>query len=198
MNAVTEVDNISWDPDWKTYVFIDNTNFSASMRALGNKKSDFLKLKAYLLDEMNVMQLYHYSLVIRDGEGFDSLHPVTTWLGYNGFTIKRKEVRPSPGRGRGSMNMDLAVDAMELAATGKMEHAVLFAGDEDLVRLVEALQRQAIHVTVISGHKTDGGPTVSDALRRQANTFVDLAVLYKEFERVDGPGQSLPDSLTSD
>jgi hypothetical protein len=50
---------------------------------------------------------------------------------------------------------------------------VLFSGDGDFRRLVEAVQRRGVRVTVVSTVKSQP-PMASDDLRRQADAFVEL------------------------
>ncbi|HQU11392.1 MAG TPA: NYN domain-containing protein, partial [Acidiphilium sp.] len=59
---------------------------------------------------------------------------------------------------------------------------VLFSGDSDFRRLVEAVQRRGVRVSVISTIKTSP-PMIADELRRQADQFVDLADIAPEFTR---------------
>jgi uncharacterized LabA/DUF88 family protein len=63
---------------------------------------------------------------------------------------------------------------MELA--DRIDHVVLFSGDGDFRRLVEAMQRRGVRVTVVSTVKSQP-PMASDDLRRQADVFVDHADL---------------------
>ncbi len=77
-------------------------------------------------------------------------------------------------RFRGDMDLEIAVDMMEL--TPRCDHVVLFSGDGDFRCLVEAVQRKGVRVTVVSTVKSQP-PMASDDLRRQADTFVDLADL---------------------
>jgi uncharacterized LabA/DUF88 family protein len=72
------------------------------------------------------------------------------------------------------------VDMLELAP--KLDHVVLFSGDSDFRRLVEAVQRKGVRVSVISSIRTSQ-PMVSDELRRQADHFIELADIAKEFTR---------------
>ena len=72
------------------------------------------------------------------------------------------------------MDVDLAVDMMEIA--DRVDHVVLFSGDGDFRRLVEAMQRKGVRVTVVSTVKSQP-PMASDDLRRQADVFIDLADL---------------------
>ncbi len=50
---------------------------------------------------------------------------------------------------------------------------MLFSGDGDFRRLVEAVQRRGVRVTVVSTTRSTP-PMVADELRRQADVFVEL------------------------
>ena len=78
------------------------------------------------------------------------------------------------------MDIELAVDMLELAP--RIDHAVLFSGDSDFRRLVEAVQRKAVRVSVVSSIRTSP-PMVADELRRQADQFLELAEIAPEFTR---------------
>src|SRR5262249_54854556 len=75
---------------------------------------------------------------------------------------------------KGNMDIELAVDAMEIA--GSIDHMVLFSGDGDFRSLVEAVQRRGVRVTVVSTISTQP-PMVADELRRQADVFLDIVEL---------------------
>jgi uncharacterized LabA/DUF88 family protein len=59
---------------------------------------------------------------------------------------------------------------------------ILFSGDSDFRRLVEAVQRKGVRVSVVSTIKTSP-PMIADELRRQADQFLDLADIAPEFSR---------------
>jgi hypothetical protein len=63
-----------------------------------------------------------------------------------------------------------------------VNHIVLFSGDGDFRRLVEAAQRKGVRVTVVSTIRTQPA-LIADELRRQADQFVDLADIMGEFTR---------------
>ena len=113
-------------------------------------------------------------------QDYSPIRPLVDWLDYNGFTLVTKPARryvdPVTGQSRtkGNMDMEIAVDMLEMAA--HLDHAILFSGDGDFRRLVEAVQRKGVRVTVVSTVKSQP-PMAADELRRQADTFVDLADL---------------------
>ncbi len=114
------------------------------------------------------------------------------WLDYNGYTVVTKLTKEfvdaNTGRRKvkGSMDVDLAVSAMELAQ--HVDQIVLFSGDGDFRSLVESLQRRGVRVTVVSTLSTQP-PMIADDLRRQADVFIDLAELKQKVGRdpVDRP-----------
>jgi uncharacterized LabA/DUF88 family protein len=107
------------------------------------------------------------------------------WLDYNGYSVvtkATKEFVDQTGRRKikGSMDIELAVDAMEIA--GSIDHMVLFSGDGDFRSLVEAVQRRGVRVTVVSTISTQP-PMVADELRRQADVFLDIVELQPKIGR---------------
>ena len=158
-------------------LFIDGANLYSAAKGL-NIDIDLKKL----LDEFQkrgvLIRAYYYTAIVED-QDYSPIRPLVDWLDYNGFTVvtrPAKEYTDSNGRKRhrGDMDVDLAVDMMELA--GHADHMVLFSGDSDFRRLVEAVQRKGVRVTVVSTVKSQP-PMASDELRRQADSFVDLADL---------------------
>ena len=72
------------------------------------------------------------------------------------------------------MDVEITVDMMNL--TSSLDHIVLFSGDGDLRRVVDAVKEKGVRVTVVSTVKSQP-PMISDELRRAADTFIDLADL---------------------
>ncbi|CAI3923391.1 NYN domain [Commensalibacter communis] len=170
----------------KVCLFIDGANLYSASRNLGFDV-DYRNLLTFFRNHCNVIRAYYYSAVL-DTEEYSPLKPLTDWLAYNGFFLVTKSAREftdQNGRRRikGSMDIELAVDMMEIAP--HIDHAVLFSGDADLRRLVESVQRQGVRVTVISSVKTNP-PMVGDELRRQADQFLDIVDIAPEFTRRTG------------
>lgn len=114
------------------------------------------------------------------------------WLDYNGYTVvtkATKEFIDASGRRKvkGNMDIELAVDAMELA--GQIDEMILFSGDGDFRPLVAAMQRRGVHVAVVSTIATQP-PMIADELRRQADVFIDLAELQARVGRDPSERQS--------
>ena len=170
-------------PDERTALFIDGANLYAASRNLGFDV-DYRNMLEFFRGKTHVIRAYYYAAVL-DTEEYSPLKPLTDWLAYNGYALVTKAAREftdSAGRRRvkGNMDVELAVDMMELAP--KLDHAVLFSGDSDFRRLVEAVQRQGVRVSVVSTVRSSP-PMIGDELRRQADQFVELADIAAGFTR---------------
>jgi uncharacterized LabA/DUF88 family protein len=167
----------------RTALFIDGANLYSASRHLGFDV-DYRNMLDYFRSKTNIVRAYYYSALL-DTEEYSPLRPLTDWLAYNGYNLVTKTAREftdANGRRRikGNMDVELAVDMLELAP--RIDHAVLFSGDSDFRRLVEAVQRQGVRVSVVSSVRTSP-PMVADELRRQADRFVELADIAPEFTR---------------
>ncbi len=172
-----------FDPREKIALFIDGANLYATSKALGFD-IDYKQLLVYFQEKGYLLRAYYYTALIEDQE-YSSIRPLIDWLDYNGYRVvtkPAKEFTDSSGRRKvkGNMDIELAIDAMELSDT--VDHMVLFSGDGDFRSLVEALQRRGRKVTVISTVSSQP-PMIADDLRRQADHFVDLNSLRSEIGR---------------
>lgn len=170
-------------PNERVALFIDGANLYSASRNLGFDV-DYRNLLEFFRKKAHIVRAYYYSAVLETDE-YSPLKPLTDWLAYNGYSLvtkPAKEFTDSSGRRRikGSMDIEVAVDMLELAP--RLDHAVLFSGDSDFRRLVEAVQRKGVRVSVISSIRTTP-PMVADELRRQADQFVELADIAPEFTR---------------
>ena len=66
-----------------------------------------------------------------------------------------------------------------------LDHAILFSGDGDFRRLVEAVQRKGLRVTVVSTVRSQP-PMIADELRRQADNFIELEDIRAKIARASG------------
>lgn len=164
-------------------LFIDGANLYSSARAL-NVDLDFRKLSDWFGQKGQLVRAYYYTAVI-EGEEFSPIRPLVDWLDYNGFTVVTKPVKrftdaQGHSRIKGNMDMEIAVDMMELAP--RLDHMILFSGDGDFRRLVEAIQARGVRVTVVSTTRSQP-PQIADELRRQADAFIDLADVAPNFSK---------------
>ncbi|MEJ1158566.1 LabA-like NYN domain-containing protein [Prosthecomicrobium sp. N25] len=164
-------------------LFIDGANLYATSKSLGFD-IDYKRLLQEFQSKAYLLRAYYYTALIEDQE-YSSIRPLIDWLDYNGYKVvtkPTKEFYDSSGRRKIKANMDieLVVDAMEIA--DRIDHMVLFSGDGDFRRLVEAVQRKGKKVSVVSTLQTQP-PMIADDLRRQADHFIDLATLQSRIGR---------------
>jgi len=167
----------------KIGLFIDGSNLYATARALGFD-IDYKSLLELFSSKGQLVRAYYYTALIEDQE-YMPIRPLVDWLDYNGYTMvtkPTKEFTDTMGRRKikGNMDMELAIDLLEMAE--HIDHAILFSGDGDFRRLVEAVQRRGVRVTVVSTFQSSP-PMVADELRRQADAFVELNDLASKISR---------------
>ena len=167
----------------KIAVLIDGANLYATSKTLGFD-IDYKRLLKEFQSRGTLLRAIYYTAIIEDQE-YSSIRPLIDWLDYNGYAVvtkATKEYIDASGRRkvRGNMDIELAVDALELA--DHVDQIVLFSGDGDFRSLVEALQRRGVRVTVVSTISSQP-PMISDDLRRQADVFTDLMELKSKVGR---------------
>ena len=171
-------------PQERIALFIDGSNLYAAARAL-NFDIDYKRLLELFASKGHMIRAFYYTALIEDQE-YSPIRPLIDWLDYNGYamvTKPTKEFTDASGRRKikGNMDIELAIDVMEMAE--HLDHVVLFSGDGDFRRLVEAVQRRGVRVTVVSTIRSQP-PMVADELRRQADNFVELVDLQPSIARV--------------
>ena len=164
-------------------LFIDGANLYATAKSLGFD-IDYKRLLKEYQNKGYLVRAFYYTALIEDQE-YSSIRPLIDWLDYNGYRVVTKPTKDfvdSTGRRKvkGNMDIELAIDALELAPY--INHAVIFSGDGDFRSLVEALQRRGVKVSVVSTI-TSQPPMVADELRRQADEFVDIIQLLPRIGR---------------
>jgi uncharacterized LabA/DUF88 family protein len=180
----------------KIAVFIDGANLYATSKSLGFD-IDYRKLLKEFQSRGLLVRAFYYTALVEDQE-YSSIRPLVDWLDYNGYTVVTKPAREftdAAGRRKikGNMDIELAVDAMELAP--HVDQMFLFSGDGDFRSVVEAVQRKGVRVSVISTVTTQP-PMVADDLRRQADEFIDLASMQGKIGR--DPNERAPRSDSFD
>ena len=167
----------------KIAVFIDGANLYATAKTLGFDV-DYKRLLEEFQSRGTLLRAFYYTAIVED-QKYSAVRLLIDWLDYNGFTVvtkATKEFIDASGRRKvkGNMDIELAVDAMELAE--RIDEMVLFSGDGDFRSLVEAMQRHGVRVTVISTIATRP-PMIADELRRQADVFIELGELQPKIGR---------------
>ena len=101
----------------KIALFIDGANLYATAKSLGFD-IDYKRLLKEFQSRGTLIRAFYYTALVEDQE-YSSIRPLIDWLDYNGYTVVTKPTKYSstPGRRKvkGNMDIELAVDAMEMA-----------------------------------------------------------------------------------
>ncbi len=170
-------------PEERIALFIDGANLHAAARSLGFD-IDYKRLLELFGEKGRLIRAFYYTALIEE-QDYSPLRPLVDWRDYNGYTKvtkPTKEFTDAMGRRKvkGNMDIELAIDVMEMAQF--LDHIVLFSGDGDFRRLVEAVQKRGVRVTVVSTIRS-APPMIADELRRQADVFVELQDLAPQIMR---------------
>ena len=173
--------------DDRLALFIDGSNLYSAARALGFD-IDYKKLLTEFASRGKLVRAFYYTALM-ENEEYSPIRPLVDWLDYNGYSLitkPAKEYTDSAGRRKikGNMDIELAVDAMELAPY--IDHLVIFSGDGDFRSLVEALQRKGKRVSVVSTIRSQP-PMIADELRRQVDNFIEMEDLSDVIGRAHRP-----------
>lgn len=182
--------------DERLALFIDGANLYSAARAVG-LEIDFRKLLKEFQNRGRLIRANYYTALV-ENDDYSPIRPLVDWLAYNGFNVVKKPAREFVDREgrkrvRGNMDVELAVDMLE--AAGWADHIVLFSGNGDFRRLVEAVKAKGVRVSVVSTMNATP-PMIADDLRREADTFielVDLGELIARPRRETGDGPQMAD-----
>ena len=160
--------------DEKLAIFVDGTSLYSAARGLG-LEIDFRKLLDEFRKKGRLLRANYYTTIIETDE-HNPIKPLVDWLSYNGFNTIVKHAREYTDREgrrkvRGNMDIEIAVDMLEIAP--HVDHLLLFSGNGDFRRAVEAIKAKGVRVTVISTTKSQPA-MIGDELRRAADAFIDL------------------------
>lgn len=179
--------------DERLALFIDGSNLYAAAKSLGFD-IDYKLLRQEFVRRGKLLRAFYYTALLENDE-YSPIRPLVDWLHYNGFNMRTKpakEYTDSQGRRKvkGNMDIELTVDAMELA--DHVDHVVLFSGDGDFRPLIESLQRKGVRVSVVSTIRSQP-PMIADELRRQADSFIELSEIQAQIQRAGAPRKSRED-----
>ncbi len=160
-------------------LFIDGANLYSAAKTVG-VEIDYRKLLEEFRKRGRLIRAYYYTALV-ENDDYSPIRPLVDWLQYNGFNVITKSTREFTDRDgrrrvKGDMDVEITVDMMNLA--NHLDHIVLFSGDGDLTRVVQAVKDKGVRVSVVSTVKTQPA-MISDDLRRAADTFIDLTDLAK-------------------
>lgn len=170
---------MSFYPDERIAIFIDGANLYSTIKLL-DFEIDYKKLLELFKNKGRLIQASYYTALL-DHADFSPIRPLIDWLDYNGYHVVSKSAqqqidRDGRNRIKGNMDIEITVDMLQLAA--HIDHMILFTGDSDFAAAVKAVQNKGVRVTVISTLKSRP-PMLGDALRRQANSFIELSEMDK-------------------
>jgi uncharacterized LabA/DUF88 family protein len=108
-------------PDERIALFIDGANLYATAKSLGFD-IDYKRLLGHFRKRARLVRAIYYTALMDDAE-YSPIRPLIDWLDYNGYMVRTKpakEFTDSLGRRKikGSMDIELAVDAMRLSVPG--------------------------------------------------------------------------------
>ena len=178
-------------PQERVALFIDGANLYATARALGFD-IDYKRLLELFSGKINLVRAFYYTALIED-QDYSPIRPLVDWLDYNGYTMvtkPTKEFTDATGRRKikGNMDIELAIDVMEMAQ--HLDHIVLFSGDGDFRRLVEAVQRKGVRVTVVSTVRSQPAMIADEQRRHCVGMALVLSAVLMSTRTVLPPGLS--------
>jgi len=162
-----------------TAAFIDGPSLYWAYRQLGHESQmDFLKLRDFIADNSRNQSLSYYTVLPpahrRDANGHTPIKPLADMLGFNGFRVHMKEaysVQTDLGmRTKGSINLDLGLDAYDAAHRG-INHVMMFVNDDDFLPVISRIKDLQTRVTLVSTEVRNVAP--SDLIW-SADNFIDL------------------------
>lgn len=173
----------------RVLALVDEANLTASARSV-NKRPDWLALARYLADEAEGRRLAEMVLYV-------GLPPVNMaefqaarekklkfvhWLRTHGFLVVTKDGSPRETGGpegahyKANLDVIMALDGLDLAASVRPDVVVLVTGDSDFAYLAQKLRRRGIRVEVAAFDQALG-----NELRGAANGVIDLRQLFNRF-----------------
>src|SRR5258708_5590985 len=178
-------------PEERIALFIDGANLYSAARGLAFD-IDYKRLLELFRSKGRLIRAFYYTALLEDQE-YSPIRPLVDWLDYHGYTMvtkPTKEFTDAMGRRRikGNIDIELGIDMLERAR--HPAHAVLSSGGGDFRRLVGGVRRRGGRVTVVSTMRWSP-PMVSDDLRRQADSFVELQELAPSIMRNHHPRDEL-------
>lgn len=141
---------------------------------------DYAKMQAIFARQGTLVASRYFTRMEDKGTDFNPMVPLIQWLSFNGWAVITRDK---------DTDVDLAVHAMEMM--DHVDHLLLASGDSDFAMLIDAYQRRAKRVTIISTIKA---PTqrCSDDLRCGADQFIDLNDLRTSIERPARIREAMP------
>jgi uncharacterized LabA/DUF88 family protein len=114
--------------DERVALFIDGSNLYATAKTLGFD-IDYKRLLGYFRKRARLIRAIYYTALLDDAE-YSPIKPLIDWLDYNGYRVvtkPAKEYTDAMGRRKvkGNMDIELAIDVMQLGRSARSHRAVL-------------------------------------------------------------------------
>ena len=178
------------NPNDRVAIFIDGENIHYSAKHL-NMRLDYLKLCKKLAGPRRLVRSYFYTAVSNQSEGkIDFIN----FLKLNGFKVVTKEIKSfnemeqSARNIRGSLDMEMAIDVLEMC--DHLDSVILCTGDGDFRALVDAVGRRGLHVEVCALREM-----TSTDLIAASDDYTDLALLKDEIALAAPPPREIKNDL---
>jgi len=172
------------NPNPRVLVLVDESNIGSAVRAAG-RGLDWLKLRDFLAGTESGRDLIE--MVVYAGlpppiplwqEERDKKNKYVYWLRNHGFMVVTKDGAPAEeGHYKANVDVMMAIDAMELSTEMMPDAVILVSGDADFAYLATTLRRRGIRVEAAAIAET-----LSNVLKSAANSVIDLAPLFEDFE----------------
>lgn len=163
-------------------LFVDGMYFTHACKSLGIYP-DYTKLRSLFAKRSMLRHCKYYARVVEDdAEPVNKLRPVLDFLAYNGFSVTEIAARRYDDgslRTEGSLDVEMTVDMLRAAKTS--DHIVLVSGSGSFISVIEELQRAPVKVSVLAT-RADGA-SMSETVRRTADSFIEISDLRDEIHR---------------
>jgi uncharacterized LabA/DUF88 family protein len=139
VNQILKASSVQLERIDRVAVLSDGASLYAASRTLGFDV-DYKNLLEHFQQQSYLVRAYYY-IAILETEEYSPIRPLVDWLGYTDYSVvtkPAKEFIDATGRRRvkGSVDIEMAVDVLDL--TSYLDRVVIFSGDDDLRRQVDA------------------------------------------------------------
>jgi uncharacterized LabA/DUF88 family protein len=163
----------------RVIIFQDAANIEAAYRALpyrcgqSHKPLDQGELLAYLVEGRFLVDAFCYLPI--DPRRTMERAAIINHLWDNGWYVQEKVGKIAGDSYKCDVDVEMALDIMELCRDIRPDTVVICSGDEDFLPLIQRLRRQGIRVEVASFFAAAARP-----MQRQASGFINLDVFVEE------------------
>jgi uncharacterized LabA/DUF88 family protein len=175
----------------RTLVFIDEANLLQMGHLIG-KMTDWARVREFLGENRSVVEFVVYAgLPPNLPEWFElrqKRDKFLNWLEQHGFLVVRKFGKPAEaGSYKATVDLLMAIDAIDLCEAVRPEEALLVSGDGDFSHLALKLRRKGIRVTAAGVVDL-----VAEDLKSASNDFLDMTALFQSFGDYRSVSRPLP------